>query len=81
MPSDEISRKFEGRESVTKCHRLKLESACVDGPDVVLSSLAIADSLLCERLVAESRRSQGSSPSRREVVQDSLPIKYLKPPK
>ncbi len=26
--------------------------ACVDGPDVVLSSLAIADSLLCERLAA-----------------------------
>ena len=24
--------------------------ACVDGPDVVLSSLAIADSLLCEYL-------------------------------
>jgi len=28
------------------------KSACVDGPDVVLCSLAIADSLLCERLAA-----------------------------
>jgi len=28
------------------------KSACVDGPDVVLCSLAIADSLLCERVAA-----------------------------